>query len=149
LSHAHHAPRRGAGFSLIELMVAVAIAAILAAVAVPSYSEYVMRGRIPEATNGLSTLRVQLEQYYQDNRTYVGACASGTVAPLPGGVNFTFSCPTLTATAFTAQASGTGSMANFVYTVNESNARQTTRVPNTGWGSTPAACWIVRKGGGC
>jgi len=149
LSHAHHAPRRGAGFSLIELMVAVAIAAILAAVAVPSYSEYVMRGRIPEATNGLSALRVQLEQYYQDNRTYVGACASGTVAPLPGGVNFTFSCPTLTATAFTAQASGTGSMANFVYTVNESNARQTTRVPNTGWGSTPAACWIVRKGGGC
>ncbi|MFS0758468.1 type IV pilin protein [Noviherbaspirillum sp. 1P10PC] len=149
MSHAHHAPRRGAGFSLIELMVAVAIAAILAAVAVPSYSEYVMRGRIPEATNGLSALRVQLEQYYQDNRTYVGACASGTVAPLPGGVNFTFSCPTLTATAFTAQASGTGSMANFVYTVNESNARQTTRVPNTGWGSTPAACWIVRKGGGC
>lgn len=130
-------------------MVGVAVATILAAVAVPSYSDYVTRGKIPEATNGLSALRVQLEQYYQDNRTYVGACAGGTVAPLPGGVNFTFSCPTLTATAFTAQATGTGSMANFVYTVNESNARQTTRVPNTSWGGTPASCWIVRKGGGC
>jgi type IV pilus assembly protein PilE len=130
-------------------MVTVAVVGILAAVAVPSYTDYVTRGKIPEAMNGLGALRVQLEQYYQDNRTYVGACAAGTVAPLPTGANFTFSCPTLNATAFVAQATGTGSMANFVYTINESNVRQTTRVPNAGWGNTPAACWIVRKGGGC
>jgi prepilin-type N-terminal cleavage/methylation domain-containing protein len=42
--------RASRGFSLIELMIAVAIVAILATIAYPSYSDYVMRGRIPEAT---------------------------------------------------------------------------------------------------
>jgi type IV pilus assembly protein PilE len=137
------------GFTLIELMVAVVVVAILTAVALPSYRDYVTRGKIPEATNALATLSVQLEQYYQDNRTYVGACAAGTVAPLPTGSSFTFTCPTLTVTRFAAQASGTGSMAGFVYTINESNGRATTGVPESRWGSTPASCWIIRKGGGC
>ncbi|MGE5649003.1 MAG: type IV pilin protein, partial [Bacillota bacterium] len=65
----HH---RKSGFTLIELMVTVAVVAIIAAVAMPSYRDYVIRGKIPQATNNLSTLRAQLEQYYQDNQTYVG-----------------------------------------------------------------------------
>lgn len=144
------ARRSHRGFTLIELMVTVAIVAILASVAIPSYRDYVTRGRIPDATNGLSTLRTQMEQYYLDNRTYVGGCAAGTVAPLPTSSNFTFSCTGLTPSAFTATATGTGTMAGFVYAVNESNTRTTTGVPaSSGWGITPANCWIVRKGGGC
>lgn len=138
------------GITLIELMIAVAIVSILAAVAVPSYREYSMRGKIPQATNALSTLRVQLEQYYQDNRTYVGACAAGTVATLPPADDFTYSCPTLTATTFTAQATGVASRAmnGFTYTIDQSNNRRTTAVPS-GWGTAPIECWVTKKGGVC
>lgn len=139
---------RSTGFTLLELMVVVAIIGILAAVALPAYTDYVKRGRIPQATNNLSSMRVKLEQYFQDNRTYVGACADGTIAPLPTSDDFNYSCPTLTASAFTVQATGTGKMTGFTYTINESNAKATTAVP-TGWGTVPKSCWIIKKDGSC
>lgn len=139
-----------AGFTLIEMLITVAIAAILAAVAMPAYTDYVKRGRISQATNNLASMRVKLEQYYQDNRTFVGACASNTVAPLPSNDDFTYSCPTLTATSYTVQASGiaTGPMNGFTYTIDEANNKATTSVPS-GWGSVPISCWVVKKGGAC
>ncbi|HEX2530448.1 MAG TPA: type IV pilin protein [Burkholderiaceae bacterium] len=141
---------RGAGFTLIELMITVVIVAILASIALPSYRDYVIRGKIPQATTKLSAARAQLEQYYQDNRTYVGACTAGTVAPLPAADDdFVYTCPTLTATAFTVTATGQGAMAGFVYTIDQSDARATTAVPDSKWGTAPASCWIVKKGGGC
>jgi len=141
---------RQSGFTLIEMMITVAIAAILAAVALPAYTDYVKRGRISQATNNLSSMRVKLEQYFQDNRTYVGACASGTVAPLPATDDFTYSCPTLTATTFTVQATGvtTGSMNGFTYTIDQANAKSTTALPS-GWGTAPVSCWVIKKGGVC
>lgn len=142
--------QRRTGFTLIELMVTVAIVAILASVALPAYQDYVTRGKIPQATTNLSVLRTRLEQYYQDNRTYVGACAANTIAPLPASDDFVYTCPTLTATGFTAQAKGVvdGPMAEFTYTINESDERKTTDVP-TDWGVEPVSCWVTKKGGGC
>lgn len=137
-----------AGFNLIELMITVAVVGIITAIAVPKYGDYVKQGKIPQATSKLATLRVQLEQYYQDNRTYVGACTSGTVAPLPVADNFTYSCPTLTATTFTVSAAGSGSMNGFTYTIDQAGTRTTTAVP-TGWGTAPVSCWVTRKGGAC
>ena len=138
----------GTGFTLIELMVTVAVVAILAAIALPAYTDYVIRGRIPQATNNLAGMRVKLEQYFQDNRTYVGACASGTVAELPASDDFTYTCPTLTATAYTVQAAGTGTMNGFTYTIDQDNTKTTTAVPS-GWGTAPIACWVLNKGGAC
>ena len=137
--------RKQSGFTLIELMITVTVVAILASIAVPSYTDYVTRGRIPEATSTLSDMRVRMEQFFQDNLTYVGAPICAT---LPTASNFTFSCPTQTATAFTLRATGTGSMAGFVYTVNQNGGRATTSV-KTGWGPTSTTCWVVRKGGAC
>lgn len=141
-------------FTLLELMITVAIVGILAAVAIPSYTDYIMRGKITEATSNLLSMRTKLEQYYQDNRTYVGACATGTIAPLPSGLKyFIMTCPTLTATTYTVQANGgaTGdqSMAGFSYTTTEANARSTSAVPDASWGSAPISCWVIKKGGVC
>jgi type IV pilus assembly protein PilE len=136
------------GFTLIEIMITVAIVAILAAVGYPNYTSYVQRGKLAEAVSGLSDLRVKLEQYYQDNRTYVGACAAGTTAPLPATTaNFSFACD-LAAATYTATAQGIGSMAAFKYTVNQTNTKATLSVP-ADWLGAGSACWVIKKDGSC
>jgi type IV pilus assembly protein PilE len=142
------------GFTLIELMIAVVIVAILAAVALPNYNNYVRRGKIAEATANLSTMRVKMEQYFQDQRSYVGACVAGTVAPLPSANDakyFTYSCPpaSLTANAYVVQADGNASqgMAGFSYTIDQSGNRATV---TTGWGTCAnTACWVIRQDCSC
>jgi len=141
---------RQAGVTLIELMVTLVIVAILSAVAVPAYNDYVKRGRIPTATNNLSAMRVKLEQYFQDNRQYSGACVAASSAPLPAADDFTYTC-TLAANTFTVTATGSGVMSGFTYTIDESNNKKTTAVP-TGWGTVPSGgytCWVRKKGGAC
>lgn len=134
------------GFTLIEVMITVAIVAILAAIALPSYQDYVTRSKIPEATSGLSARRVQAEQFFQDNRTYVGATNPACVAD-SSGRNFNFSCTAQTATTYTIQATGKGSMTGFTYTIDQNGTRVTTSVP-AGW-TANANCWVTAKGGRC
>lgn len=134
------------GFTLIELMIVVAIVGILAAVAMPSYRDYVTRSRIPDATSGLASKRVKLEQYYDNNRTYAGApdCNADTTT----SQSFDFSCSGVPdATTYTLQAVGKGTMVGFTFTLDQANARRTTAVP-TGW-TTSATCWVTNKGGTC
>jgi type IV pilus assembly protein PilE len=143
--------RSARGFTIIELMITVVIVAILAAIAIPSYTEYVLRSKIQEATSTLLSMRTKLEQYFQDNRTFVGACAAGTVAPLPSGLKyFTVTCPTLTSTTYVIQATGiAGSdMASAIFTIDQANNRITAGVP-TGWTTPATNCWVMRKNGTC
>jgi len=137
------------GFTLIELMIVVVVIGILASIGIPAYGDYVIRGKLVEGTSALSDGRVKMEQYFQDNRTYVGACTAGTVAPPPTGRYFTYNCGTPTATTFTITATGVASQgtAGFVFTLNQANARATTGVP-TGW-TTNGTCWVSNKGGVC
>ena len=132
------------GFSILELLAVVAIIGVLAAVAIPQYNDYVIRSKISEAVSALSDGRVKMEQFFQDNRTYVGG-------PTPSATTyFTYSSGTPTVSTYTLTATGAGSMAGFTYTIDQNNAKSTTAAP-TGWGasSMPIACWIKRKGGGC
>jgi len=141
---------RSRGFTLIELMIAVAIVAILAAIALPSYTEYVRRGRVTEAISALSGMRVKMEQYFQDNRTYVGACAVNTVAPPPTSPNFDYACPTRTAVAYSITATGKAgsSMEGFQYALDQANNRSTVMVAPSTWTGN-LNCWVLKRDGSC
>lgn len=137
-------------FTLIEVLITVAIVAILAAVAVPAYTDFLRRGRIPEATSELAARRLGAEQFFQDNRTYNGMPQCGPAVLQ----NFTISCPVpATATTFTIQAAGNaGSLvAGFIYTIDQNNARNSPFVgAPAGWiPAAPDNCWVTAKGGRC
>jgi len=136
------------GFTLIEIMITVAIIAILAAVGYPSYADFVRRGKITEAISGLSSVRVNMERWFQDNRTYAGGC-NANVLP-PATTNFSFACEgTPDALTYVVAAQGLGSMAGFKYTVNQSNGKSTAALP-AGWTTpNPNGCWALKKDGSC
>jgi type IV pilus assembly protein PilE len=140
------------GFTLIELMVVVSIVGILASIAVPAYADYVRRGKISEATMTLQDLRVRMEQYFLDNRTY--ASSGTTCGPtVTSGKYFTITC-TGSASTYSISAAGPGpsdsSMNGFTYTIDQSNNRRTTALPS-GWtgASASSTCWVVKKDGSC
>jgi len=140
------------GFSLIELMVAVAVVGIISVIAIPAYTNYSIRGKIPDATSNLATKRIAMEQSFLDNHVYGGSGApcvdTATVDTTSSPNNFNFQCTVLTPTTYTMQAQGKNTMAGFTYTIDQSNNKQTTAVP-AGWGTAPVSCWVTKPGGIC
>ncbi|MBS0516073.1 MAG: prepilin-type N-terminal cleavage/methylation domain-containing protein [Proteobacteria bacterium] len=147
----HSASTRVKGFTLIEMMVVVAIIAILAAIALPAYSDYVKRGYIADATRQLSAYRVSMEQYYQDARTYQTSGTFTTPCPAnvaPANGNWTYNCPaaSLSAAGYVITATGTGPVNGFQYSINQNNNQVTVTIPSS-WGTNGTTHWIMRKGG--
>jgi len=152
---------RPSGFTLIEVMVAIAIVGILTAIALPAYRNYVIRGKLVAGTSALANMRTQMEQYYQDNRTYATVSAPAIVTPCVAnavvaskGTPFNVGCSSAldapTATTYTLRATGTGAVAGAVYTIDQGNNMTTVAFPAS-WGSVPAnnSCWIMRQGDSC
>jgi type IV pilus assembly protein PilE len=134
---------RGAkGFTLIEVLIAVAIVGILTSIALPLYNQYVLRARLTEAFAALGGVQPSAEQFWLNNRTFEHF--SGVPADT---VNFTYALSDATASTYKVTATGIGKVTGFVYTINHSGARATTSVPN-GW-TTSTSCWVDRKGGLC
>ncbi len=145
-------PRQARGFTLIEMMIVVVIAGILASIALPSYFQYIQRSKIIEATTGLSNWRTRMEQYFLDNRAYnapADGCAQYHDAIQAQVQSFTLTCGNLSATTYTLTATGNAAngMTSFVYTVTEKDVKATTGVPS-GWSSS-TTCWVTRKDGTC
>lgn len=126
-----------AGFTLIEVMITVAIIGILAAIALPSYGRYVARSKVADAIGNLSNAKSGMEQFYQDNGTYLLGtnCGAGTPASVDG---FNFTC-TATATTYNVTMTGTGSVAAYQYSIDNFGAKATVASPF----GTSNTCWLI------
>lgn len=143
-SHRRTNPGRVSGFTLIELMIVVAIIGILSAIAFPAYGDYVRMARASEATAQVASYASRLEQYYLDNRKY-GDDACGIAASAFSAEKYAVSCAvtksgqgfTITATA---QINSEGA-----YTLDEGGSKATTLFKGAGSSKT---CWLI-KGSEC
>jgi type IV pilus assembly protein PilE len=87
--HGRHMNKRK-GFTLIELIVAVTIVGILAAIAIPSYREYVIRGHRRAAQAAMMDIATQQQQFFVANRAYAGSVNDlGYVLPTEVAQNYT------------------------------------------------------------
>ena len=106
--------RRQSGFTLIELMIAVAIIGVLARLAYPAYTAQIMKSRRSEAKTGLTAAAQAMERWYTERSTYVGAALgpSGIYASSSTNGYYTLSISSQTAAGFTLTATPGGSQAN-------------------------------------
>lgn len=98
---------RAAGFSLMELMVAIAVLGIVVSIAYPMYDDQVSKSRRTVAKSELLSLSNRLERHFARNQTYLGFDTTA-YASEGGHYTISFTPATLTATAFQVQAAPIG-----------------------------------------
>jgi type IV pilus assembly protein PilE len=133
--------RRPAGFTLIELMIALVVVAIIAAIAYPSYQDSVRKSRRAEAKAAVNDLAARLEQFFLDNKTYSDDFPTlnandttehgyYTLEIDPGGTGDIASSYLITATAVGVQASDTKCA---TFTMSSTGAKASTPAGNSCW----------------
>ena len=127
--------KKSSGFTLIELMVTVAIVGILVAIAYPSYLDQVRRSRRADAQTALMNVAARQQQMLLDSRSYAGTVGALNIS-VPSSVLKTYSVTitlgTATVPTFTATATPSGTQAQDkcgVMTIDQTGDK------------TPSNCW--------
>jgi type IV pilus assembly protein PilE len=130
------------GVTLIELMIVVAVVAILAAIAYPSYRNQILRSHRSEGKAALLQVQVAQEKFFLQNNAYATTDALITTASTAGGLgilspttsgHYVITFTAATATSYTAQAAAQGGQTG-------DTGCQNLTIDNTG-ARLPAACW--------
>lgn|SRR5690606_6978921 len=145
--------KRFAGITLIELMVVLVVVAILAAIAVPSYRDYVMRANRADATAALLRIAAAQEKFYLQNNRYATNAQLGAAPPNGLGIAgtergyYTIRIDNATTTGFTAvaTASAAGGQQRDTrcrsFSINETGTRSATNSEGSTSATITAECW--------
>ena len=125
------------GFTLIELMIAVAVVAILAAIALPSYQDYVRRARRSDGKEALLRVQIEQEKWRTNNSSYTSTLSDlGLTSPSVEGYYTIAIAAGANGISFTATATATGSQAS-----DSGCTPLTLTVAAAGETKGPAGCW--------
>lgn len=140
---------RTRGFTLIELMITVAVVGILAAIALPEYTNHVEKGRIASALELLSESKVRMEQIFNSNRSYYVDTAAKTCLDLSSvfagsGFSVAVACDDTSFNIALTGVSG-GPMSGFSYSIDQSGQKKST-TPESGG---EKSCWLRSRRASC
>lgn len=130
------------GFTLIELMIVVAIVGILASLALPSYTQYVQRGDRASARAAMLEAQQFMERYYAANNTFVGATLPSRLASIPTEApKYNIAVGNLAVNTFTLTATPIGSVSKCgELTLTHAGAKSIS-VPTTPTAAQISECW--------
>lgn len=130
--------KRTFGFTLIELMIVVAVVAILAAIVVPSYQKYVRQARRADVKAFLTDLQMRQERWRAERPSFATAAELGVAGLLTSHSSAQWYTITITKTDtdYTLTATATGAQA-----ADKQGATSCTPLVMTKLTKTPAACW--------
>ncbi|MFB1490679.1 MULTISPECIES: type IV pilin protein [unclassified Thiocapsa] len=127
-------PRRG--FTLIELMIALAIVAILTAIALPSYQSYIQSARRTDGQASLQRIMLEQEKWRSNHPTYTATLSDLGVTSSSADGHYTLALSGTSGTGYTATATATGGQAN-----DAACADMTLEVDAADVTTGPAGCW--------
>ena len=140
------------GFTLLELLIVIAIIGILSGIALPAYKDYTQQGRLAAAASTLSTLANQLESHYLETRRYSNEQdLCNLMDSSDDYFNYTCTLQNNSDQQYLLSASSTNNLSaskTFVLGLNEQGVKNTRIVIGSNV-TDEFPCWILSSSGAC